>query len=83
MEHQSSVVKIIIGAAVLTVLGLALWYYYKPLKTEPVKTAEDAIDAISAPSLDVKSNPVKGKVPELNPIDRANPFKDAYKNPFE
>ncbi|KKT29164.1 hypothetical protein A3G55_03465 [Candidatus Giovannonibacteria bacterium RIFCSPLOWO2_12_FULL_44_25] len=68
----------------LAVLGLVFWYYSARKKApEPVKTAEDAIKAISAPAIDVKSNPIKGKVPELNPIDRANPFKDTYKNPFE
>ncbi|OGF80267.1 hypothetical protein A2926_03845 [Candidatus Giovannonibacteria bacterium RIFCSPLOWO2_01_FULL_44_40] len=76
-------VKIMVGVVILVILGLALWYYYGRPKIEPVKTAEDAIEAISAPTLDVKSNPIEGKVPELNPVDRANPFKDAYKNPFE
>lgn len=67
----------------MAVLGLALWYYYSRPKIEPVKTAEDALEAISAPSVEVPSNPVQGKVPELNPVDRANPFRDTYKNPFE
>ncbi|MBI4009771.1 MAG: hypothetical protein HY361_01055 [Candidatus Aenigmarchaeota archaeon] len=28
------------------------------------------------------SNPLE-KVPELNPLDKVNPFKDIFKNPFE
>lgn len=83
METQNNTIKIIVGVVVLALLAAVLWYYYSQPKIEPVKTAEDALEAISAPTLDVQSNPVEGKVPELNPIDRANPFKDTYKNPFE
>lgn len=28
-------------------------------------------------------NPLKDKLPETNPFDKANPFKGIYKNPFE
>ena len=73
-DHRQVVTQVLHGPAPVARAAAA---------PEPVKTAEDAIKAISAPAIDVKSNPIKGKVPELNPIDRANPFKDTYKNPFE
>lgn len=86
MEDQSSnTAKIAIGVAVLIILGLAGWYYYqKPKeKPEPIKTAEDVVEAVTQPGLEVPSNPLGGKVPEVNPVDRANPFKDVYQNPFQ
>lgn len=86
MESQSSnTTKIAIGVAILIILGLAVWYYYPAKKEEPkpIKTAEDVVEAVTQPALEVPSNPVSGKVPEVNPVDRANPFKDTYRNPFE
>lgn len=28
-------------------------------------------------------NPISGKIPEVNPFGKVNPFKGVYKNPFE
>lgn len=79
---------LILGIVTLALVILAAWWYFgfrgaeiAPAPT--VESAEDAIEAISKTSLEVESNPVAGKVPELNPVDKANPFKDSYKNPFE
>ena len=84
---------VILGVVVLViVLGAGAWWYFAQ-KTEiavveeptpePIKTSEDVVEAVTAPELEVGSNPVENKVPEVNPVDRANPFKDAYQNPFE
>ena len=73
--------KIAIAVVVVAVLGAVIWYWYN--RSEPIKT-EDAIEALtSAPELEVGSNPVEGKVPDVNPINKINPFKNSYKNPFE
>lgn len=34
------------------------------------------------PEIESVSNPLENS-PDLNPVERANPFKDIYKNPFE
>ena len=79
---------IILGVVALIIIGgLAAWWY-RSQKSEapepaPIKTSEDVVEAVTAPELEVGSNPVENKVPEVNPVDRANPFKDSYKNPFE
>ncbi len=68
---------LIIGVAAL--VAIVLWYFLSP-KTE-VKTAEEALEAISeAPAVNIETNPVK-KVPSLNPVEKVNPFKTT--NPFE
>lgn len=32
------------------------------------------------PQVEIQNNPIEDKVPEINPVERANPFK--YKNPL-
>lgn len=78
---------IMIAAAIIVIIaafGIWYWQSQKPAsEPEPIKTTEDVVSAVTVQEIDVRSNPVGGKVPEVNPVDRANPFKDAYNNPFE
>ena len=79
---------IAVGAILLILIAAAIWYWQKGIPSltapEPIKTTDDAIGAIAVPAAgQVPTNPVEGKVPELNPVDRANPFNNAYRNPFE
>lgn len=77
---------IILGAVVIIIIGVAAWWYFGQQKKEeqaPIKTSEDIVEAVTVPEIEVGSNPVQNKIPEVNPVDRANPFKDAYQNPFE
>ena len=82
---------LILGIVVLVIVGGtgAWWYLSQKAEVieepapEPIKTSEDVAEAVTAPEIEVGSNPVENKVPEVNPVDRANPFKDAYQNPFE
>ncbi|OGF64583.1 hypothetical protein A2661_01305 [Candidatus Giovannonibacteria bacterium RIFCSPHIGHO2_01_FULL_45_24] len=84
MEIQDIKTKLILAGIALIAIAAGAWYWYWFAgKSEPIKTAEDVVEAVTTPNLEVPSNPIQNKVPELNPIDRANPFKDAYKNPFE
>lgn len=76
---------LVIGIAALIIIGAAVWWYFgqKTEELAPIKTSEDIVGAVTTPEIEAGSNPVQNKVPEINPIDRANPFKDAYRNPFE
>ncbi|HEY4499774.1 MAG TPA: hypothetical protein VJH70_01385 [Candidatus Paceibacterota bacterium] len=60
-------------------------YYWKSRDKEAPTTGE-AIELLTeTPALtDVvtPTNPLGDKVPEVNPVDKTNPFKDTYKNPF-
>lgn len=81
MEIQDIKTKLVLAAILLVAVAAGAWYWFAG-RPEPIKTPEDIVEAVTNPNLEVPSNPVQNKVPELNPIDRANPFKDAYKNPF-
>lgn len=73
------------SAAVLLLVGLGV-YFRNKTNVEPVKesTAEEMLIEGAAkgtlPSLE--TNPLESK-PDLNPADKANPFKDIKTNPFE
>lgn len=76
---------------VLIIAGGVGLYINKQAKqaTETVEeqAAEKAVGSVltpvSLPDIDPNSNPVQEKVPETNPVQRANPFSDVYKNPFK
>lgn len=74
--------KILIAISILVVAAIAVTAYFvlrsKP-ETSPIKTVSDVQKLIEINPI---SNPLEKK-PELNPIEKTNPFKDAYKNPFE
>jgi len=77
-------IKLLLAALLFLLLaGAAVWYFY--FRVKPIKTTEEALQVLTEtplPGTDVPSNPLGGKVPELNPLDKTNPFKDVYKNPF-
>ncbi|MBI3046292.1 MAG: hypothetical protein HYY86_01985 [Candidatus Harrisonbacteria bacterium] len=73
---------IIIGLTVLALTIAGLFYWWN--RPAPVKTTEEAIEVLSeSPATEViPTNPLENKVPDLNPVEKTNPFKDSYKNPF-
>ncbi len=81
----------IILAVIVVVLATAAYLFLKPqfvkkpqsqiLEQSGEPTAPTTEDIIE--KLDAVTNPVGGNVPELNPIEKTNPFKGVYKNPFQ
>lgn len=74
------------AAVVLLLVGLGVYFRNKSKNVEPAQepTAEEMLIEGAAkgtlPSLE--TNPLESK-PDLNPADKANPFKDIKTNPFE
>ena len=67
---------IIVVIVILLALGAGYWYWsQKGKEGSVVETAKD----ISASVPEIQTNPGE-KVPEVNPLDLANPFK--YTNPL-
>lgn len=69
--------KIILGIILVIILGFVGWYLYTALKPE-TKQEPSPFENIGA-----QTNPLEDKVPELNPVETANPFSGSYKNPFQ
>lgn len=72
-------------AAALVLVALLAGGVYWWTREPEVKTTKQAIEVLSETPLQniaPASNPLQNKVPEVNPVDKTNPFKDVYKNPF-
>ena len=65
----------ITGLIVLGLLAAGYFYFLKPAKKGVVDTAKN----LSKDVPKITTNPAE-KIPEINPLDRANPFK--YNNPL-
>ncbi len=70
----------IIAVVAIAVIAGAILYYKS--RSKPIKSTEGAIKALTDTNIEIQTNPVANKIPELNPVDKTNPFKNAYKNPF-
>jgi len=81
-DTKKNIVPVAVGIAVIIVLALAGFYYWRARKAVPEPSATEALEQVesAAPKVGVPTSPVEGKVPSLNPVDRANPFK--YENPL-
>ncbi len=87
---KKSTLTIIIAVSVL-ILAVAAYLFLKPQfkkQSNPAQesglsggmpTTEDLVEKLS-PVTDPLGG---GEVPDVNPVEKANPFKDIYKNPFE
>ena len=87
MENRQKWIYVVIAAIVL--IGGYFYFWKNPadekkIEEEVVAPSKASVPAVSGtlPALNTETN-VLEKVPEINPIDKANPFKDVYKNPFE
>lgn len=63
-------------AVILLAAGIGFWYWRK---TEEPKGTIQSAEEVSEAVPEIITNPAES-VPEINPIDRANPFK--YNNPL-
>ena len=66
-----------IGAAVvlLILLGAGYWYWQPKKTSQPTQSSGEILPAVS-------TNPLNNK-PDINPVDKTNPFRSLKTNPFE
>ncbi len=71
---------VLIGTAAVLIIaaGIGFWYWSQRKAPEP-KGAVGTAKAVSESVPEIQTNPGE-KVPEINPLDLANPFK--YHNPL-
>lgn len=72
MDFKRSII-IILVLVILAFLGF--WFWPQKKEKGAVETAKDLSESVP----EIQTNPGE-EVPEINPLDRANPFK--YKNPL-
>lgn len=82
--------KKIIEIAVVVVILAAVAYWFTALRpaqkaTEQVEEATQAIEQVveSTPAVAPETNPAASAIPAVNPLEKTNPFKSEYENPFE
>lgn len=75
-EAKSNFIKLLIILGVVALLVAGYFYFFRPKKEGAVGTTEKVSESVPK----IATNPAE-KVPEVNPLDRANPFK--YKNPLK
>lgn len=87
VSDQHKMLFLIGGVAVLLIVIVGVMLYKMggektrvlPASNEQtVNTAEEALQGIEQ----ISGNPLE-QSPDLNPVERTNPFTDVYKNPFE
>ncbi len=74
------VILIIVGG-----INLYLWLKKTPQEKAAVVISESvqkAAAGVLPENIVPSSNPLE-KLPEINPVEKSNPFKDIYRNPFE
>lgn len=84
---KKKLTPVAIVIAILFLAGIGFWYWSQKkagvpaevLKQEAPKGVVGTAKTISESVPKIQTNPGE-KVPEINPLDRANPFK--YKNPL-
>ena len=73
---SKNLVWVIVGVLVLA-LAIAGYLYWR--STQKPSGAVGAVEKVSEAVPEITTNPAD-KIPEVNPLDRANPFK--YTNPL-
>lgn len=65
----------------IVAIAIAGYMYWKGTKKEkPLETATETLEKVGEAVPQITTNPVEGEVPELNPVEKVNPFQ--YKNPL-
>lgn len=81
------IIATIIAAIGLGVAGYLYWNYFS--KTSAEKAADLMDDALNAatqgvlPEINPSADALGENIQDVNPINKINPFKGVYTNPFE
>lgn len=86
-----ALVGLILIAAILLLLGgrkreAPTDSKIKSSEQTAVETLSETLDeAVTAPPVSVPTsrNPVRAAVPQVNPLEKTNPFRNEYENPFK
>lgn len=80
--NKKTIIIIVVVVSLVLAAGYFYWINFEKSRIGNFNTAEDITNSATKgvlPSL--QTNPLEDK-PDLNPADKANPFKDIKINPF-
>lgn len=95
MKQEKTAIIILVIMVAVAAAGYGAWRFFG-VKSQPT-TQEEKTQAPSSqgaaqeaatssygtlPEIESVTNPLENS-PDLNPVERANPFKDIYTNPFK
>ncbi len=92
-SQNKKVILIVIAALLIIGAGVGAYFYFKGESAAPVTTTQAVENATNAAEKitesatqgtlpAIETNPLENK-PDINPADKANPYKDVKTNPFE
>lgn len=92
MDTKKNLLTILVAVVVLSLIVIGYFYYQKPkllpktsvsVEEKAAESTEKVLESVTNVALPEIGpvNPLE-KLPEVNPLDKTNPFKDLYKNPF-
>lgn len=74
-------VSLIVGAVLVIGIAALAYFYFRPEEEKPpLSSAQEAASEVKEVIPEIITNPVEDRVPEINPVDKTNPFK--YENPL-
>ena len=85
MKKRNYLILFTVILIAILLIGGIIWYSAREKKNSQDNTLDSLLeDATVETTFDVTSaNPLEEAAPAINPIEKTNPFKDEYKNPFE
>lgn len=81
MSQKGNIVLISL-ILLLILAGGAFFLISKGIVKNPLQKSSSNTN-LGAKIFEKTQNPIQDKIPETNPFSKVNPFKGAYKNPFE
>ncbi|MEK7607492.1 MAG: hypothetical protein AAB484_01010 [Patescibacteria group bacterium] len=80
--NKQHIVWLVVGIIIIIVLALWLW---PAGKVAEAPSLEDLVEdiVVETPTVAPSTNPLDNAVPTVNLLEKTNPFKNEYKNPFE
>ncbi len=84
---RNKIIEVVVVLGV--VVGIIYWVVMlRGKNAQSILQAEEASSALlqiteNIPQIAPSVNPASSAIPAVNPIEKTNPFKNEYKNPFE
>lgn len=84
--NTKKIIEIVV--VLVTLVGIAYWFVVMRPTQQAEKQVEETTQAIeqvaeSSPVVAPVTNPAAVAIPAVNPLEKTNPFKSEYENPFK